>query len=138
MIYAPVCTKKGATRSNKCVAECKGEKVAYDGPCKPKTPSVVEETSTKDNATATAASDANADTAAPAADGAEANATAVDAPGKTAAQVTSYWVVAAGELCVFWMVDAVWMLTRLFCAAAAVAASSFAAAAHRGLQQALL
>jgi hypothetical protein len=84
MIYAPVCTKKGATRSNQCVAECKGEKVAYEGPCKPKTaPAVVEETSEKDNVTATAttAADMNA-TVASAVDEADASAKALNAPGE--------------------------------------------------------
>uniref|UniRef100_A0A383VD57 Kazal-like domain-containing protein n=1 Tax=Tetradesmus obliquus TaxID=3088 RepID=A0A383VD57_TETOB len=80
-IYAPVCTKKGATRSNKCVAECKGEKVAYEGACKPKAPGVVDEASSQDNATVTAATaGTDASTVAAADGGAQANASALAAP----------------------------------------------------------
>lgn len=33
----PVCTTTGVTRSNECLAACKGEKIAYSGACRPGT-----------------------------------------------------------------------------------------------------
>lgn len=34
----PICTTTGITRSNECLAACKGEKIAYSGACRPGTP----------------------------------------------------------------------------------------------------
>jgi hypothetical protein len=94
MIYAPVCTKKGATRSNKCVAQCKGEKVAYEGPCKPKTTDgpIVDEKDAKDNVTARASATGT---------DAEANATAVDATDATAANLDAPGAAACVLACWF-------------------------------------
>jgi hypothetical protein len=90
MIYAPVCTKKGATRSNACVAQCKGEKVAYEGPCKPKTTDgpIVDEKDAKGAGAVTAASTAG-----------EANTTAVDATDASAANLDAPGAAACLHYC---------------------------------------
>jgi hypothetical protein len=67
------------------VAQCKGEKVAYEGPCKPKTTDgpIVDEKDAKDNVTATAiGTDGEAN--ATAIDGTDATNANLDAPGTAA------------------------------------------------------
>lgn len=37
--YLPVCGKDGRDHPNKCAADCNGGGIAYEGMCKPPTPS---------------------------------------------------------------------------------------------------